>query len=131
MTLKEEYQQKTSKLLEKHEVFWAFNEEQLREGINKHGISKNNKMVSIGMGGYMPSKHLSSYLKETEELYNWYKDQLKELRKNKAGLEKIILYELNNYECFYTGDIDDACKVLPTVSRKTIQAVYRKYQGNN
>lgn len=40
------------------------------------------------MGGYMPSKHLSSYLKETDELHNWYKDQLKELRKNKAETQK-------------------------------------------
>jgi len=131
MTLKEEYRQKTDELLRRHEVFWAFNEEQLRGGISKYNISKDNKMVSIGMGGYMPSKYLSSYLKETEELYNWYKSRLKELRKNKAELEKVILYELNNYECFYTGDIDGACEALPTVSRKTIQAVYRKYRGNN
>ena len=130
MTLKEEYRQKTNELLRKHEVFWAFNEEQLREGINKYNISKDNKMVNIGMGGYMPSKYLSSYLKETEELYNWYKSQLKELRKSRAELEKVILYELNNYECFYTGDIDDACEALPTVSRKEVLKVYKKHRGS-
>lgn len=128
MTLKEEYQNKLSKILNDCEVFWAFNEEQLREGIAKYNISENNKMISIGMGGYMPSKHKDKFKEDSKELDNWYKAQLKELRRNKAALEKVILYELNNYECFYTGDIDDACIALPTVSRKTIQAVYKKYR---
>lgn len=48
MTLKEEYQQKTSKLLEKHGVFWAFNEEQLREGINNIASQRTIKwLVSV------------------------------------------------------------------------------------
>lgn len=33
-------------------------------------------------------------------------------RLHEVGLKNIILYELNNYECYYTGDIEDALPIL-------------------
>ena len=125
--LKKQFQAKLSKLMEDNEIFWAFNKEQLNEGVKKFNISKDNKMVSIGMGGYMPSKNLKSYLQATKELEAWYKAEHKKLKKDKQALEEAILYELNNHECFYTGDIQYACDVLPDVSREEVKRVYNKY----
>jgi len=40
-----------------------------------------------------------------------------------------VLYELNNHECFYTGDIDDAMDVLgEDYSREYVREVYFKHR---
>lgn len=127
--LKTIYQEKMNEVLTNNQVFWAFNESQLKEGIEKYNISKDNKMVSIGMGGYMPSKNVNNYKEDLKALDSWRKEQLKLIKQEKQALEDAILYELNNYECFYTGELDEVYAVFPEVSRTEIVAVYKKHNN--
>lgn len=59
------------------------------------------------MGGYLPSKNVKKYIKLMEEHSDWFKTEIKKVNK-----EEVILYELRNFECYYTGDITDALQVL-------------------
>lgn len=125
--LTKEYKDKISAILEKNEVFFAFNNEQLKEEVEKFNISKDNKMARIGAGGYLPVKNLKSFQNENKEATKWLKDQKKKLREDKAELEKAILYELENHECFYTGDITDAYRLFPELDKKEVTKIYKKY----
>ena len=109
--------------MEDCQVFWAFNKEQLQEGIEKAGITKDNKMVSIGMGGYIPSKNLDKFLKATKEADELHKKELKEFKQERA---KAIAYELVNHECYYNGDITPVVEMFKGVySKKDIMKVYQ------
>lgn len=122
--LKKEYQDKLTVLSNSVGLFWAFNREQLVEGMKKNP-SQTKKYTSIGMGGYLPSSNIDEFIAGQKTLNKWFKEAKKQVKKEEA-----ILYELNNYECFYTGEIDNAYDVLSdTYTREEIQAVYRKYQA--
>jgi hypothetical protein len=127
--IKSKHQTAYDKILSDCQVFWAFNQDQLREGMEKNGITKDNKMCSIGMGGYMPvknNKKMAELLKEEDKRF---KEELQELRKQEEGA---ILYELNNHECFYTGDFQvviDTFKGVFTPAK--IKKVFNKHQAQN
>jgi hypothetical protein len=121
--IKEEYQKKLGELSEQVGLFWAFSREQFVEGKTKNPT--NGKYTSIGMGGYLPSEKVEEYLKGLKTLNKWYNEARKQSKKSEA-----ILYELNNYECFYTGDITDAYEVLKDLyTRKEVEEVYRNYKA--
>jgi hypothetical protein len=126
--IKKEYETKLSEIMEKNELFWAFNDEQMKEGIEKYNISKENKVCSIGMGGYLPFKNYKSYIADMTELNKWEKAEKKALKENKKEQEKAILYELNNFECFYTGDLTNVFEIFPNIDKKEIYKVYSEAQ---
>jgi hypothetical protein len=109
-------------------VFFAFNNEQFNESVNKLKDKKllldNEKVAPIGAGGYIPSKNLNAFLSECKKIEKWYKFQVKELKDAKKDL---ILHELKNYECFYSSDISDALEVLIPlgIKKNEIEKVYQ------
>lgn len=120
--IKQQYQEKLSKLFKECGVFFAFSNEQFIE--NKTPLKEGEKYVSMGHGGYLPKSKVDAYINGIKELNKWEKAEIK---KEKDGIEQHILYELNNHECFYVGDIEDVVEILP-YSRKEILKVYNKYK---
>ena len=58
----------------------------------------------------------------------WEKQANAELKESRAEQEKAILYELDNHEAFYTGEIDDVVDLFKGVyTREDIRKVYKKY----
>lgn len=56
------------------------------------------------------------------------KEYRKELKEAKKAQEEAILYELNNYESFYHGNMDDVFDLFDGIYTKDkIKAVYKKY----
>ena len=100
------FQKKISKILEKHKVFFAFSGLQLVAGLKKINEKKEN-LTAIGGGGFLPKENLDGYLEEMLKVSGWFNNEVKKLDAN-----SVIRYELNNYECYYTGDITDALAVL-------------------
>jgi hypothetical protein len=119
--LKEERQNKNSELFNKVGLFWAFSNEQFNT--SKTPLKEGEKYVSIGAGGYLPKSQVDNFLKGMETISKWEKSEIK---KQKDGKESHILYELQNYECFYTNHIDDL-DFLP-YTKKEIWQVYNKYK---
>jgi hypothetical protein len=117
--LRAEVQSKHDVLFTECGVFWAFSMEQFKEQAPK-GV----KLVSIGMGGYLPKENYQKLVDGLAEIKKYKRDMRKQIK-----AEDAILYELNNYECFYTGDIEDAMPVLAELgySYEQVRAVYRQH----
>jgi hypothetical protein len=102
-------------------LFWAFSNKQFEEGKKENPIAENEKYMSIGMGGYLPSKNIDDWINGMKEIEEWEKEEIK-----KVESEEAILYELNNYECFYTGEIEPALDALLPLgyTKEQIKGVY-------
>ena len=57
-------------VIKKHNGFFAFNNEQFKESINKDLIP----YISIGVGGYIPKKNYTDFVKDCEAVK---KDKIK------------------------------------------------------
>lgn len=123
--IKAELEKRHTELFNKCQVFWAFSQEQFLEGTAKYPLPKGEKYVSIGMGGFMPKSKHGELTAGLAALKQWEKGAIKQ-----AKADEVILYELNNYECFYTGEITDALEVLEPLgyTPEQVRAVYHKYQ---
>lgn len=101
-------EQKHTDLFNKCGLFFAFSNDQFTE--NKTPLKEGEKYTSIGAGGYLPKGNLQMFSDGMNEIAKWYKAEIKA---GKAELRKAkIMYELNNYESYYTGDITDALQAL-------------------
>lgn len=76
-TEKKYIEQKHTELFTKLGCFWAFNNEQFKEGLEKAGgIEKTGKYVACGLGLYCPSKNVDALLKGFKEIKKqWQKDR--------------------------------------------------------
>lgn len=101
--LKEKRQEKVNAILSNNNVFWAFGDDQLKEGMQKHGIKSVSELVSIGAGGLMPKTSVAKFTQDMKDLNEWYKKQEK-LLDDKIRLKRI------SYERF-----DDMLCVLPPI----------------
>lgn len=108
-------------------IFFAFSNEQMREGIEKHGVNENNKIVSIGSGGFV----LKSRLQEFKALLLRQDAERAQLRKDEKELIAAIVYELQNHEYCITGDPRDALASLDltidAVNPETLRKAIRKH----
>lgn len=91
-------------------IFFAFNDEQFKEGMEKIGLKESDtkSICSIGYSGYV----LKS---KSDDFTNMNKNHKKELQSNlkdKEFLFNALLYELNNHEFVYSNDTTDALEVL-------------------
>lgn len=117
-------QDKQTELFEANSVFFAFSDSQVLEGMAQYNITDKSLLVSLGAGMIAPRanvKAISLGLKTIQA-------DKKKMVKERSDIKKTILYELNNYECFYTGDITDALEALSAydVTREQILAVYKE-----
>lgn len=101
-------------------IIWAFSDKQFTEQ-----AQKDTKYSSIGNGGYIPSANVDAYLTGLKQIDLWAKN-------TKKNDEEIILYELNNYECFYIGDIEEALPRLKELGYTLNEAkkVFKKKEKN-
>ena len=96
-------QEHLTKVFEKHGAFFAFSKSQFDEK-KVEGV----KYVSDGTGMIAPKENYEKLSEEIEEIHrNGIKQDIEE-----NGIESIIKRELSNYECNYTGEIEDAVDAL-------------------
>lgn len=92
-----------SEAMNKAGAFFAFSNSQFDEA-KKEGV----KYVSLGMGLICPKENVYTLLKEINEVHRKGIEQ--DIADN--GLVGIIKRELNNYECYYTGNTKEAENAL-------------------
>lgn len=118
--IKTEKQAKVDQLFKDCGLFFAFSNEQFHA--NKTPLKEGEKYVHIGAGGYLPKGQVDNFTKGMAEIEKWFKAEIKE---NKARKD-LIVYELNNYECMYTGDIEPALAALGEgFTKEEVWGVYR------
>ena len=120
-TLNDYTSDKISAVLEKHGAFFAFSnaqfEEKRVEGVEY--VRNLNGMV-------MPKESKFQLIKEINEIYaEGVKQDIAE-----NGLTIIVKRELSNYECYYTGDIEDAVEALEDYG-VTHEQVLTVFQGGS
>lgn len=114
----------TNKLFSECKVFWAFSNEQFDQ--NKTPLKDGEKYISIGAGGYMPKGNYQQLIDGMKEIKKTFKKATSEAKIR----EKHILYELNNHECFYTGNIENATEVLGEgYTSEEVLGVYKKFKA--
>lgn len=106
-----------TKLFDETGTFFAFSMKQYDEQAKK-GV----EYVNAGNGMVVPEEHVKDVI---NGLHDIYKTSI-ELDIKENGIDKIILRELENHECFYTGDITDCIEKLEDypISKKQISEVY-------
>jgi hypothetical protein len=120
-----EYQEREqTKLFNKYGVFFAFSNEQFKEGVDKVGASPENKVVSLGAGMYCLSKNKEELLKGMKAITK--NKVAKDIKDN--GIDNIIVRELYNYETFISYNFDDVKEALKpyNVSDEQISKAFRK-----
>jgi hypothetical protein len=117
-TTNEIKEKKISNLLIEVNGFFAFGQSQFDEA-KKEGV----KYVSRGAGLY----HEAGKSKYFDEQFNAIVKEYHQKTLLEKGKIKVILDELQNYECFYTGDIDEAVQVLKAydITEKEVLKVYQ------
>lgn len=113
-------QKKVDDLMTECHVFWAFNKDQLQEGMKKNPIGAGDKYVSMGAGGFLPKSCVDKWLDGMKAITKWTKE-------SKKNDNEVIRYELNNYECYYQGDIEDAMPRLSELgyTREQVLKVFK------
>lgn len=118
--IKKEAQEMTTRVGDQCGLFWAFNDDQFNE--NKTPLKEGEKYVSIGAGGYLPKSNIDKLLKGWDDVEKWRKKQIKLLK----DAPRAILYEINNFEAFFSGDLSPVFEIFEGVySKELIKEVYK------
>lgn len=126
--IREKKQKAYNDLFSECGVFWAFSNEQFKDGYAKvkPTMSEGEKLVDIGAGGYMPKHNIEKLQNGTKEIDETFKREIKEAK----AREEHIIYELKNHECFYTGDISDAVDALgDDYTTEEVEKVLKNYKN--
>jgi hypothetical protein len=126
--IKDKHQKAIDEIITKNQVFFAFSKSQLEDGKTNINITDNRALISIGTGGFCPRINADQFFNEIDKADKDYK---KELKDAKQAQEEAILYELNNHESFYRGNMDDVFDMFDGVyTRDEIKAVYKKHNND-
>ncbi len=112
-----------SNLFKKTNTFFAFSEKQFKEQ-----YTEGTKYVDLGGGMITPKEHAKEV---SQKLQSIYKEAMaQDLKEN--GIQAVIERELNNYETYYTNDLEpvtEALKDYPEITQKDIIKVYKREWG--
>lgn len=123
--LQDYIQDEQSALFKELGVFFAFSREQFDTGAaaNQDKKPEGTRWCDMGIGMFMPSVNVEEFKRRhTQIVSNGIARDLKE-----NGRHSVIVRELRNYECFYTGEIDDALGALKDygISAEEVRKVFR------
>lgn len=105
---------KHQKDFDKFPMFFAFNEEQLAEGMRKLGVKDKSELRSLGMGGIVKKDDVKKYY----DMIIRHGKEMNEKMKNKTVVYQAFRYELANHEFVCTGDYDDTLRSLGLTMEK-------------
>jgi hypothetical protein len=102
---------------DKHGAFFAFGQKQFDEK-KVEGVV----YTSTRSGMIAPKENMAELIKELNEIY--HASIAQDIAEN--GIDGIISRELGNYECDYTGNIDDAVEALEDygITREQVKAIF-------
>ena len=123
-TLTNYTEKKVTAALETHGAFFAYSNEQF-----ERQKAANIEYVSLSVGLICPKENASELLGDLDKIHT--EGIAEDVEEN--GLEAIVLRELWNHECFYTGEIDDAWDALkdyPGITEQLVIDIFNKNQGD-
>ncbi len=119
--IKKEHEKKYSELLEKLGIFFAFGNEQFNRQ-KQEGVV----YVSMGAGMIAPKDRVPDFI----EGYSQIDKEIQEMYHSNVDMDKYISYCLNNYEAYYTCDLEDSFKdaknIYPNCTIEDVRKVFRE-----
>jgi hypothetical protein len=113
-----------SEIWARHGAFFAFSDKQFFEKAKE----EHRPYINLGMGLICPQEMAVQMVAEIDTVIEAGIAQ--DIAEN--GLEAIIRRELDNHECYYSGDVKPVVEKLreyPGIESEMIYAVYRKGGG--
>ena len=97
-------QKKQRKDLEEFPIAYAFNEEQLKQALEKLGAKKEECVTLYNCGDVMKKTDVPAF----KEMMKRHREEIYELLKDKQAAEEAFLYEMDNHEYSinWSGDED-------------------------
>ncbi|MFA6105903.1 MAG: hypothetical protein WC725_04940 [Patescibacteria group bacterium] len=99
-------------LFTKDNMFFAFSKQQLEEGMKSLGVTDTSQLSSIPGGGIILKDKVAEY----KELGTAFSDEMqKAIDSDTTGegfIYNMFLYELDNHEYSYTGELDQTLDAL-------------------
>lgn len=91
-------------------IFFAFNNEQFKEGMEKIGltIEDTKQIFSLGSGGYIRKDKSEAF----HAMFKRHSDEKKTRKQEEKFLLESLVYELRNHEFCITLDPSDALNAL-------------------
>lgn len=118
--IKADKQKRIDALLSECGFFAAFSQEQFDEG--KTPLADGDTYIRFGSGCFMPKSNFAKFETQYDQINNEF-DLL--IDAENANNDQ-ILYELNNHECFYTGDLTPVLDLFAgRYTKEQIVSVYR------
>lgn len=90
---------------------FAFSTEQMKEGLDKLGITKD-EAIGIGAGGFIRKSDLEAFKALVKR---WQDAEAEAIANDKTGegfIKDMFVYELDNHEFGYTGNSEDTVRDL-------------------
>lgn len=113
--LSEDHQERVNVFLNKY-AFFAFNEKQFQDGLQRLGISEEDagkKLVRMGStGGFMLKEHTAEYAALAEGIADEVDKAVHDPSTGPSFAYDMFYYELANHEYSYTGCKEDALDAL-------------------
>lgn len=109
----------------KQNVTYAFSQSQLQEAMKKLGATSKDELTTIGFGSICLKSKVKEIiewiLNKDQEKQDWLKSL------NNKEKDIIIEYELYNYECDYTDNIDNVVDLFKNIfTWNDIMSVFHK-----
>lgn len=111
-----ELKERQQKEFSEFPIFFAFSDEQFKEGKEKLGVKRDAELCSIGLGGFIRKKDHADYWK----LVLRHEKELKEAKNDPEFVYGMFLYELANHEYSITCDESEALMAC-NVSRSELK----------
>ena len=103
-----DYKRKVEKDIEEFPMAFAFSDKQLKEGLDKLGVSSKSEVISIGYGGFIRKSDKQKFIEMNER----HENKKKELMKNEKFVYQMFRYELANHEYVIRRDYTDTLDAL-------------------
>lgn len=97
-----------SNRITKFPMFFAFNEEQLKEGMKKLKVTSHSELLSIGAGGFIRKKDREAFREMMKKNETEHVDKMKD----EKYVYNMFRYELANHEYCITYDYEDTLDSL-------------------
>lgn len=110
MRLKKEQQKRMSDFLNQH-AFFAFNEEQLKQGLEKLGVTRNS-VVSIGAGGFIREDQVKAFYGLLTRAAAERQEAIDDPEGGEQYAYEMFLCELANHEYTWTQDTEETLEAL-------------------
>lgn len=125
--IKDIQEQEINTLIETSKGFFAFSNEQLEKGMKKINVKDKKDLASLPNGLIVPKENATNCIDGFVSIGMANANRLKNATPKVK--REAILYELNNHECYYTGDTHDVVEMFEGVY--TSEDINKTFKNKN